>query len=108
MADVELNGHPSRRLPNNAHVTVRGVGAESLVLVLDAMGYAIGSGSACSGGGDKPSRLLLALGRDEQDALSAAMITVGKDNTRDEVEGFLVAFSAAVARLREVSPLYAN
>lgn len=108
MPDVELNGHPSRRLPNNVHVTVRGVGAESLVLVLDAMGYAIGSGSACSGGGDKPSRLLLALGRDEQDALSAARITVGKDNTPDEAEGFLEAFSAAVARLREVSPLYAG
>jgi hypothetical protein len=81
MPDVELNGHPERRLSNNAHVSVRGVGAESLVLVLDALGYAVGSGSACSSGGDQPSRLLLALGRDEQDALSAARITVGKDNT---------------------------
>jgi cysteine desulfurase len=108
MPDVELNGHPERRLSNNAHVSVRGVGAESLVLVLDALGYAVGSGSACSSGGDQPSRLLLALGRDEQDALSAARVTVGKDNTAQEVEGFLQAFAEAVNRLREVSPLYAK
>jgi cysteine desulfurase len=108
LPDVELNGHPERRLSNSAHVSVRGVGAESLVLVLDALGYAVGSGSACSSGGDQPSRLLLALGRDEQNALSAARITVGKDNTRQEVEGFLEAFAGAVGRLREVSPLYAG
>jgi len=108
LPDVVLNGHPERRLSNSAHVSVRGVGAESLVLVLDALGYAVGSGSACSSGGDQPSRLLLALGRDEEDALSAARITVGKDNTRQEVEGFLEAFAGAVGRLREVSPLYAG
>ncbi len=108
MPDVELNGHPERRLSNNAHVSVRGVGAESLVLVLDALGFAIGSGAACSSGGDQPSRLLLALGRDEQAALSAARITVGKDNTAVDVEGFLGAFAEAVNRLREVSPLYAK
>lgn len=108
LPDVRLNGHPGRRLPNNVHVSVRGVGAESLVLVLDAMGYAIGSGSACSSGGDKPSRMLLALGRDEEEALSAARITVGKDNTGEEIDGFLRAFAGAVARLRDVSPLYAD
>jgi cysteine sulfinate desulfinase/cysteine desulfurase-like protein len=52
--------------------------------------------------------LLLALGRDEQDALSAARITVGKDNTAQEVDGFLEAFAEAVNRLRKVSPLYAK
>ena len=108
LPDVELNGHPGRRLSNNVHVSVRGVGAESLVLVLDALGYAIGSGSACSSGGDRPSGILLALGRDERDALSAARITVGKDNTAEEIDGFLGAFAKAVERLREVSPLYAK
>ena len=106
--DVDLNGHAERRLSNNAHVSVRGVGAESLVLVLDSFGYEIGSGSACSSGGDRPSKILLALGRDEQDAVSAARITVGKDNTTHEIDGFLEAFAGATARLREVSPLYAR
>jgi cysteine desulfurase len=106
--DVELNGHPERRLSNNVHVSVRGVGAESLVLVLDALGYEIGSGSACSSGGDRPSRILLSLGREGQDAVSAARITVGKGNTAEEVDEFLEAFGGAVARLRELSPLYSH
>ena len=108
MPGVESNGHPERRLPNNVHVTVRGVAAESLVLFMDSLGYAIGSGSACSSGGHQASSVLLAMGRDEQEALSAARITVGKDTTEEEVDGFLDAFGLAVGRLRELSPLYAG
>ncbi len=48
------------------------------------------------------------MGRDEREALSSVRITVGKDNTADEVAGFLEAFSTAVAQLRELSPLYTN
>ena len=106
MADVRLNGHPEERLSNNVHLTVDGVEAESLVLFLDAVGYAIGSGSACSSGGHKASPVLLAMGRDEREAFSVVRITVGKENTLPEVEGFLEAFSDAVARLRALSPLY--
>lgn len=107
-ADLELNGHPERRLSNNVHLTVRGVAAESLVLFMDSLGYAIGSGSACSSGKHQASSVLLAMGRDEQDALSAARITVGKDTTADDVDGFLEAFARAVGSLRELSPLYAG
>jgi cysteine desulfurase len=107
---VRVNGHPQKRLSNNAHLTVEGVEAEGLVLFLDALGYAIGSGSACASGspGHKASSVLLAMGRDERDALSSVRITVGKENTVEEIEGFLEAFSSAVGRLRELSPLYAN
>ena len=107
---VRVNGHPQKRLSNNAHLTVEGVEAEGLVLFLDALGYAIGSGSACATGstGHKASSVLLAMGRDERDALSSVRITVGKENTVEEIEGFLGAFSSAVGRLRELSPLYAN
>jgi cysteine desulfurase len=108
MPDVSVNGHRGRRLPNNVHLTVTGVEAESLVLVLDSLGYAIGSGSACSSGGHKASPVLLAMGRSEREAFSVVRITVGKDNTTDEVDGFLGAFSTAVAQLREISPLYAG
>jgi cysteine desulfurase len=106
--DVRLNGHPERRLSNNVHLSVDGVEAESLVLFLNALGYAIGSGSACSSGGHKASPVLLAMGRDEREAFSVIRITVGKDNTGAEIEGFLQAYSEAVARLRELSPLYAK
>ena len=110
IAGVRVNGHRERRLSNNAHLSVEGVEAESLVLFLDALGYAIGSGSACASGsvGHKASPVLLAMGRDEREALSSVRITVGKDNTAAEVEGFLEAFSSAVGRLRELSPLYTN
>ena len=105
---VRLNGHSTQRLSNNVHLCVDGVEAESLVLFLDALGYAVGSGSACasSTAGHKASPVLLAMGREEDEAFSAVRISVGKDTTREEVEGFLEAFSTAVSRLRDLSPLY--
>jgi cysteine desulfurase len=106
--NVTVNGHRERRLSNNVHLTVSGVEAESLVLFLDSLGYAVGSGSACSSGGHKASPVLIAMGRSEREAFSVVRITVGKDNTAEEVDGFLEAFAAAVAQLRELSPLYAG
>jgi cysteine desulfurase len=108
LPDVFVNGHRERRLSNNVHITVLGVEAESLVLFLDSLGYAIGSGSACSSGGHKASPVLLAMGLPEREAFSVVRITVGKDNTPEEVDGFLGAFSTAVEQLREISPLYAG
>jgi cysteine desulfurase len=108
MPDVSVNGHGERRLSNNVHLTVAGVEAESLVLFLDSLGYAIGSGSACSSGRHKASPVLLAMGLAEREAFSVVRITVGKDNTPEEVDGFLGAFSTAVEQLREISPLYAG
>jgi cysteine desulfurase len=108
LPDVFVNGHRERRLSNNVHLTVSGVEAESLVLFLDSLGYAIGSGSACSTGGHKASSVLLAMGLSEREAFSVVRITVGKDNTPEEVDGFRKAFSTAVAQLREISPLYAG
>jgi cysteine desulfurase len=108
MPDVLVNGHRRRRLSNNVHLMVSGVEAESLVLFLDSLGYAVGSGSACSSGGHKASEVLMAMGMPERDAFSVIRVTVGKDNTADEVDGFLGAFSTAVSQLRELSPLYAG
>ena len=89
MRPSHLNGHPGRRLSNNVHLTVAGVEAESLVLVLDSLGYAIGSGSACSSGKHKASPVMIAMGRSEREAFSVVRITVGKDTTADEVDGLL-------------------
>jgi cysteine desulfurase len=108
LPDVFVNGHRERRLSNNVHLTVSGVESESLVLFLDSLGYAIGSGSACSSGGHKASPVLLAMGLPGREAFSVVRITVGKDNTPEEIDGFLGAFSAAVEQLREISPLYAG
>ncbi len=105
---VYLNGPRRERLSNNVHLSVEGVEAESLVLFLDALGYAVSSGSACASGGHKASPVLLAMGRSEREAFSALRVTVGKDTTQEEVDGFLEAFTTAVSQLRELSPLYAN
>jgi cysteine desulfurase len=108
---VSLNGPREKRLSNNVHLCVEGVEAESLVLFLDALGYAVGSGSACASGASgahKASSVLLAMGRSEREALSAVRITVGKDTTKAEVDGFLEAFAAVVSQLRELSPLYTS
>ncbi|MDQ3659196.1 MAG: cysteine desulfurase, partial [Actinomycetota bacterium] len=102
---VSLNGHPERRLSNSVHLTVEGVEAESLVLFLDALGYEVGSGSACASAGHKASPVLLAMGQGEHEAFSAVRISVGKDNTVQEIDGFLEAFSTATTQLRELSPL---
>jgi cysteine desulfurase len=92
------------------HLSVEGVETESLVLFLDALGYAVGSGSACasSSAGHKASPILLAMGRSQREALSALRITVGKDTTEAETNDFLEAFTAAITQLRELSPLYAS
>ncbi len=109
---VRLNGHREKRLSNNIHVSVEGVEAESLVLFLDALGYAVGSGSACASrgtpAGHKASPVLLAMGRTQEEAISSVRITVGKDTTRAGIDGFLEAFAAAVSQLRELSPLYTS
>jgi cysteine desulfurase len=105
---VSLNGHREKRLSNNVHLCIEGVEAESLVLFLNALGYAVGSGSACASSGHKASPVLLAMGHSEREAFSAVRITVGTDTTKVEVSGFLEAFAAAVTRLRELSPLYTS
>lgn len=107
LPDVYLNGHAEKRLSNNAHLAVEGVESEGLVLMCDALGYAIGNGAACSSGsaGHKASPVLTAMGRGEREAFSSVRITVGKETTQQEVDDFLEVFSGAVARLRELSPL---
>ncbi|MDP8951847.1 MAG: cysteine desulfurase [Actinomycetota bacterium] len=107
---VRLNGHREKRLSNNVHLSVQGVEAEALVLYLDALGYAVGSGSACASSsmGHKASPVLLAMGREEKEALSSIRVTIGKDTTRAEVDGFLDAFAAAASQLRDLSPLYTS
>lgn len=105
---LRLNGHPELRLPGSAHLSVEGADAESLVMICDALGYAIGNGAACSSAEHKASRVLLAMGLSKAEAFSSVRVSVGKDNTEAEIDGFLEAFSGAVARLRELSPLYAG
>lgn len=106
LPEVKLNGHPTQRLPGNANVSVRYVEGESLILSLDMQGIAVSSGSACTSGSLEPSHVLLAMGLTHEEAHGSLRLTLGIDNTEEDVDYVLSAMPAIVERLRQMSPLY--
>ncbi len=95
-----LNGHPSQRLPNNVNFSFTGVEGEPILLGLDMAGIAASSGSACSSGSLEPSHVLLALGQSAETARGSLRLTLGRDNTEEEVEYLLGVLVDLVQRLR--------
>lgn len=104
--EVRLNGSLTSRLPNNVNVCFRYIEGESLLLNLDMKGIAASSGSACTSGSLDPSHVLLALGLSHEIAHGSLRLTLGKDNTEEEIDYVLAEIPAIIARLREMSPLY--
>ena len=103
-----LLGHPTDRLPGNAAFAVRYVEGESLLLRLDARGFTVSSGSACAAGSDEPSPVVQALGVRPEDAHGSLRVSLGRENTEEEVDAFLDALPPIVDELRRMSPLYAK
>ena len=101
-----LNGHPVKRLPNNTHFRFTAVEGESLLLLLDNMGIAASTGSACSSKKLEPSRALTAIGIDPADAHGSLRFTVGRGNTGEEVDYLLERLPDMVSKLRNMSPLW--
>ncbi|MBT9177213.1 MAG: Cysteine desulfurase IscS [Firmicutes bacterium] len=106
LPEVKLNGHPTQRLPGNVNVSVRYVEGESLILSLDIQGIAVSSGSACTSGSLEPSHVLLAMGLTHEQAHGSLRLTLGMDNTEEDVDYVLSVMPAIVERLRQMSPLY--
>ena len=100
-----LNGHPTRRLPNNANFSFSGVEGEPILLGLDMAGIAASSGSACSSGSLEPSHVLLALGQSAEKARGSLRLTLGKDNTSEQVDYLLEVLVDLVRRLRQLPSL---
>ena len=100
-----LNGHATQRLPNNANFSFTGVEGEPILLGLDMAGIAASSGSACSSGSLEPSHVLLALGQSAEIARGSLRLTLGRDNTEDEVEYLLGVLVDLVQRLRQLPSL---
>ncbi len=100
IADVQLTGHPTARLPNHASFVLQDVDAGQLLAALDLEGFACSSGSACHAGITEPSQTLLALGIPAEWALGSLRVTVGKTTTSDEVDRFLNSLEASVRRIR--------
>ncbi len=100
-----LNGHPTERLPNNANFSFSGVEGEPILLGLDMAGIAASSGSACSSGSLEPSHVLLALGQSAEVARGSLRLTLGKDNTEEQVDYLLDVLVDLVERLRQLPSL---
>jgi len=100
-----LNGHPTRRLPNNANIRFSYVEGEALVLSLDDLGIQVGTGSACAAKTLEPSHTLLACGLRHEEAHGSLVFTLGRNNNGDQVEYVVKELPGVVGRLRAMSPL---
>ncbi|MFQ6014090.1 MAG: cysteine desulfurase NifS [Anaerolineae bacterium] len=105
---IYLNGHPTERLPGNAHFSLEYVEGEAVIVALDMQGVAAASGSACTSLALKSSHVLEAIGLSQELAQGSLLFTLGKDNTEEEVDYVLEVLPPIVARLRQISPLYSK
>lgn len=103
-----LNGHRTKRLPGNVNFSFRFIQGESLVLMLDRKGICTSSGSACTSGELNPSHVLLALGRNEEEAEGALRITLSEKNSMEEMEFVVECLKEAVQKLRSISTQYTD
>jgi cysteine desulfurase len=101
-----LMGHPEERLPNNANFVFEYVEGEGILLGLDMQGIAASSGSACASGSTEPSHVLLAMGVPPDVAHGSLRLTLGRENTEEDVDRVLEVLPGIVERLRAMSPLY--
>ena len=101
-----LNGDVNQRLPNLANIRFKAIEGESLILLLDAKGYQASTGSACSSNKLEASPVLTALGLDPVDVHGSLRISLAPESDEFDVDEFVDIRSEAVARLREMSPLW--
>ncbi len=99
---VKINGDMINRLPGNVNISFEGVDAEGLLLNLDFKKICASSGSACSAGSLEPSRVLLAIGLEKEMAKSSLRVTIGKYNTKEEVNYLIESLEEIVSRLRMI------
>jgi cysteine desulfurase len=95
-----LTGHPTERLPNNASFCFEGVEGESILLNLDMLGIAASSGSACTSGAVDPSHVLVAMGLTPEWSHGSLRLSLGKENTEEEVERVIAVLPGIVEKLR--------
>ena len=103
---TRLTGHPVKRLPGTASFVFEGVEGEALLLHLDARGICASSGSACSSASLDPSHVLLSIGLPHAIAHGSLRLSLGAENTEEDVDYILKEVPAVVAYLREMSPVW--
>ena len=100
-----LNGHPTNRLPNNVHISIPYVEGESILLMLDALGICVSTGSACSAHNLAPSHVLREIGQSPEYMHGSIRCTLGYGTTYDDVRLFLKSIDSVVKKLTQLSPL---
>lgn len=103
---VYLTGHPSTRLPGHVSVVVEFIEGEAMLLLLNMQGVAASSGSTCTSRALKASHVLTAIGIEPGLANGSLLLTLGRDNTVEDVDYLMEVFPPIVDRLRQMSPLY--
>ena len=101
-----LNGHRTKRLPNNANFSFRFIEGESLLIKLDMKGICGSSGSACTSGSLDPSHVLLAIGLPHEIAHGSLRLTLNEEITKEDIDYVVDSLKEIVGHLREMSPLY--
>lgn len=99
LPEAIFNGHPVQRLPGNVNVSVPGVDAGALTAMLDLEGICVSSASACATGSNKPSHVLMAIGRSEAEAMGTVRFTLGEENTKEELNVAVTALKRAISYL---------
>ncbi len=102
---IRLNGHPTKRLPNNVNVSIEFVEGESMLLNLDLEGIAASTGSACSSSSLEPSYVLLALGLSHELAHGSLRFSLGRETTEDDIARVLEVLPRISTKLRAMSPM---
>lgn len=106
--NVRLNGHPVKRIPGNANFCFEFIEGESMLLSLDMEGVAASSGSACTSGSLTASHVLLAIGLPPEIAHGSLRLTLGKDNTEEEIDYVIDILPGIIEKLRAFSPFKGN
>jgi cysteine desulfurase len=104
--EAGVNGEAAPRVPNTTNIHFDHLEGESLVIALDLKGLAVSTGAACSSGAIEPSHVLIAMGLRPDQARASIRFSLGKQTTADDIDFALALVPEAVARLREISPVY--
>jgi cysteine desulfurase len=108
MERVLVTGHPTSRLPGHASFCVEFIEGEAMIMLLSSKGVGVTSGSACTSRALKASHVLIAMGLTHAVAQGSLLMSLGMDNTNEDVDYVLEVLPPIVDRLRQMSPLYAK
>lgn len=103
LPDIKINGHRNMRLPGNANISFKSIIGEDLLLKLDERGICASTGSACSAGDSSPSHVLLAIGLEKEFSQGSLRITLGEENTKEDIDYLVEQLVEIVPKLRERS-----